>query len=91
MYGLRWEVENAFRDFTQTIKLEQTLQNRAFRKPIKSQILNYYLAGSDYGYTSEQSYMDKILQRCGYLNSNYINTSGLLWKFPGDLAQIPPF
>ena len=23
MYGLRWEVENAFRDFTQTIKLEQ--------------------------------------------------------------------
>ena len=30
------------------------------------------LRRSGYGYTNEQSYMDKILQRCGYLNSRFL-------------------
>ena len=49
------------------------------------------LRRSGYGYTNEQSYMDKILQRCGYLNSKYINTTGWFWGFPKDLAQTTPF
>ena len=46
---------------------------------------------SGYGYTNEQSYMDKILQRCGYLNSTFINTTGWFWRYPGQLAQTTPF
>ncbi len=38
------------------------------------------LRRSGYGYTNEQSYMDKILQRCGYLNSRFIKTSGWFWR-----------
>jgi hypothetical protein len=30
--------------------------------------------------------MNKILQRCGYLNSRYINTSGWFWKLPSGVA-----
>lgn len=32
-----------------------------------------------YGYTNEESFMNKILQRCGFLNSNHINTNS--WFF----------
>ncbi len=49
------------------------------------------LRRSGYGYTNEQSYMDKILQRCGYLNSRFINTSGWFWSLPANLAQTTPF
>lgn len=49
------------------------------------------LRRSSYGYTNEQSYMDKILQRCGYLNSKFIKTSDWFWQLPTDLAQNTPF
>jgi transposase len=49
------------------------------------------LRRSGYGYTNEQSYMDKILQRCGYLNSRFIKTSGWFWRLPMNLAQTTPF
>lgn len=49
------------------------------------------LRRSGYGYTNEQSYMDKILQRCGYLNSRFINTTGWFWRLPDNLAQTTPF
>jgi transposase len=32
-----------------------------------------------YGYTNEESFMNKILQRCGFLNSNHIQTNS--WYF----------
>lgn len=35
-----------------------------------------------YGYTNERSFMDKILQRCGFLNSNHINTNSWFWQIP---------
>lgn len=35
-----------------------------------------------YNYTSEKSFQNKILQRCGFLNSNYINTDFLFWHVP---------
>jgi transposase len=40
------------------------------------------LRRSAYGYTNESSYLNKILQRCGYLNSKYIHTSGWFWNIP---------
>jgi transposase len=46
---------------------------------------------SGYGYTNENSYMNKILQRCGYLNSRFVRTSGWFWQLPADLAQNTPF
>ena len=46
---------------------------------------------SGYGYTNEGSYMNKILQRCGYLNSRFIKTSDWFWSIPTDLAQNTPF
>lgn len=49
------------------------------------------LRRSGYGYTNEQSYMDKILQRCGYLNSRFINVTSWFWHLPKDLAQNTPF
>ena len=49
------------------------------------------LRRSGYGYTNEQSYMDKILQRCGYLNSRFIKTSDWFWRIPINLAQTTPF
>lgn len=44
------------------------------------------LRRSGYGYTNQDSYLNKILQRCGYLNSRFINTSGWFWGIPKDLA-----
>ena len=35
-----------------------------------------------YGYTNEESFQLKILQRCGFLNSNFIDTSGWHWHIP---------
>lgn len=32
-----------------------------------------------YGYSNEKSFLRKILQRCGYLNHNYINTIDLFY------------
>lgn len=49
------------------------------------------LRRSGYGYTNEQSYMNKILQRCGYLNSRFINTNDWFWRLPVELAQTTPF
>lgn len=43
-----------------------------------------------YGYMNEQSFLNKILQRCGYLNSRFINTTRWFWKLPEDLAQNTP-
>ena len=44
------------------------------------------LRRSGYGYTNQDSYLNKILQRCGYLNSNYINTNAWFWRLPVGLA-----
>jgi transposase len=49
------------------------------------------LRRSGYGYTNQDSYLNKILQRCGYLNSRYINTNSWFWRLPEDLAQTTPF
>ena len=35
-----------------------------------------------YNYTNEKSFQNKILQRCGLLNSNHINTDILFWHVP---------
>lgn len=35
-----------------------------------------------YGYTNTESFMNKILQRCGFLNSTYINTNSWFWGLP---------
>jgi transposase len=37
-----------------------------------------------YNYTNKKSFQNKILQRCGYLNSTWIDTSHLYWhvKYP---------
>lgn len=35
-----------------------------------------------YGYTNEESFQLKILQRCGFLNSNFINTTSWYWHLP---------
>lgn len=39
-----------------------------------------------YGYTNERSFMLKILQRCGFLNSRYLDTRAWLWGPPEALA-----
>lgn len=44
-----------------------------------------------YGYTNTQSFLNKILQRCGYLNSKYIDTTSWFWQLPDHLAQSTPF
>jgi transposase len=49
------------------------------------------LRRSAYGYTNQESYLNKILQRCGYLNSRFINTNSWFWRSPEDLAQTTPF
>ena len=49
------------------------------------------LRRSGYGYTNQTSYLNKILQRCGYLNSKYITTNSWFWQLPTDLAQSTPF
>lgn len=35
-----------------------------------------------YNYTNEKSFQNKILQRCGFLNSTHINTNFLFWHVP---------
>jgi len=35
-----------------------------------------------YNYTNEKSFQNKILQRCGFLNSSHINTDFLFWHVP---------
>lgn len=35
-----------------------------------------------YNYTNEKSFQNKILQRCGFLNSTWINTNFLFWHVP---------
>ena len=37
------------------------------------------LKRAGYAYTNKKSYQNKILQRCGYLNSQWINTNYLFW------------
>lgn len=44
------------------------------------------LRRSAYGYTNEASYMNKILQRCGYLNSRFIHTASWFWRLPSPVA-----
>ena len=49
----------------------------------KSEALNNkikVLRRAGYGYTNQSSYLNKILQRCGYLNSRYINTNAWFWR-----------
>ena len=43
-----------------------------------------------YGYHNKASFLNKILQRCGYLNSNYIPTNSWFWRLPDHLAQSTP-
>lgn len=60
----------------------------------KSEALNNkikVLRRSGYGYTNQTSYLNKILQRCGYLNSRYINTNNWFWGLPNNLARTTPF
>lgn len=42
-----------------------------------------------YGYKNEKSFMLKILQRCGFLNSKFIDTRAWFWKLPEDLGMKP--
>lgn len=59
----------------------------------KSEALNNkikVLRRMGYGYTNQTSYLNKILQRCGYLNSRFINTNDWFWGLPIGLAQNPP-
>jgi len=35
-----------------------------------------------YNYTNDKSFRNKILQRCGFLNSTFINTNFLFWHVP---------
>lgn len=42
------------------------------------------LKAAAYGYTNEQSFLNKILQRCGFLNSTWMDTRALFYK--GTLA-----
>jgi transposase len=44
-----------------------------------------------YGYKNPESFMNKILQRCGMLNSKYIETSSWYWPPKINLASIRPF
>ena len=44
-----------------------------------------------YGYNNKASFLNKILQRCGFLNSKYINTNNWFWRLPEHLAQSIPF
>jgi transposase len=39
-----------------------------------------------YGYTNQESFMNKILQRCGFLNSTHLDTTGWIWGDFEDLA-----
>ena len=38
-----------------------------------------------YGYTNQKSFMNKILQRCGFLNSTFLNTTAWIW---GDFDSL---
>lgn len=35
-----------------------------------------------YGYTNQKAFQNKILQRCGFLNSTHLNTNFLFWHVP---------
>lgn len=35
-----------------------------------------------YGYSNEKAFKNKILQRCGFLNSTFINTNFMFWHVP---------
>lgn len=39
-----------------------------------------------YGYTNAKSFMNKILQRCGFLNSYHLDTTDWIWGDIGELA-----
>ncbi len=43
-----------------------------------------------YGYTNEGSFMLKILQRCGFLNSNYIDTKSWFFYVPPESLGMKP-
>lgn len=43
-----------------------------------------------YGYTNEQSFMLKILQRCGFLNSQYIDTKSWFFYVPPEEPGTKP-
>lgn len=40
-----------------------------------------------YGYTNEESFMNKILQRCGFLNSTYVNTDRWFFEVPAEAGM----
>ncbi|MCB0406827.1 MAG: ISL3 family transposase [Bdellovibrionales bacterium] len=35
-----------------------------------------------YGYINEKAFQNKILQRCGFLNSTHLNTNFMMWHIP---------
>lgn len=88
---------NAFRKLAKTIRkyrlnIESYIKSKlttAVSEGINNKIK--VLKRMGYGYTNEDSFQFKILQRCGFLNSNYINTTNWFWSIPAELAQIPPF
>jgi transposase len=45
---------------------------------------------SGYGYTNEESYRNKILQRCGYINSRFVDTTSWFWSLLPNLALNTP-
>ena len=77
-----------FRQFSKTI--------RKYRKLIEAYITSRLTTAASeginnkiktlkrmaYGYQNEGSFRNKILQRCGYLNSRYINTTDFFWFSP---------
>ena len=42
-----------------------------------------------YGYKNERSFMLKILQRCGFLNSKFIDTRRWFWELPEGVGTKP--
>lgn len=90
-YGLVRESKlKAFRDFAKTLRkyrlnIESYVRSRlttAVSEGLNNKIK--VLKRMAYGYTNQESFLNKILQRCGYLNSRHINTNNWFWTLPPD-------
>lgn len=85
-----------FRDFARTLRKYR----RNIETYIKSRLTTAVSEGLNnkikvlkrmaYGYSNQESFLNKVLQRCGYLNSRHINTNNWFWTLPSDLAQGTP-
>jgi len=87
----------AFRKFAKTIRkyrlnIESYVRSKlttAVSEGLNNKIKTLKRMG--YGYTNQESFLNKILQRCGFLNSKYIDTTSWFWSLPEPLAQKTPF